>query len=159
MKNYIKELIPYIVIIIAVLLIRTFIMTPVNVDGDSMNNTLYNGDIMILKKLDKNYERNEIVVFKRNNDRLIKRVIALPGEKVKCVSGIIYVDNVEYEDKFANGKTGDFEEVKLDSNEYFVLGDNRGNSLDSRFFGPVREDQILGTTNLIIFPFNRIRKL
>ena len=157
-ENIVKEIIPYIVIIVVVLLIRMFILTPVNVDGDSMNDTLHNNDIMILKKFDKNYERNEIVVFKRNNDRLIKRVIALPGEKVKCVSGIIYVNNEEYEDSYANGKTSDFQETILGEDEYYVLGDNRGNSMDSRIFGPVKKEQILGTTDLIIFPFTRIKK-
>jgi len=159
MKHFIKEIIPYVIIIIVVLLIRTFIITPVNVDGPSMNDTLHDNDIMLLKKFDKTYERNEIVVFSRNSDRLVKRIIGLPGEKIKCVSGIIYINNEEYEDKYALGTTDDFEEVKLGNNEYFVMGDNRGNSLDSRIFGPISDSQIIGTTDLIIFPFNRIRKL
>ena len=158
MKNFIKEIGPYLLIIIVVLLVRMYVITPVNVDGDSMNNTLLDKDIMILKKYDKTYERNEIVVFQRNKDRLIKRVIGLPNEKIKCVSGIIYINNEEYDDIYATGKTADFEEHTLGKNEYFVLGDNRENSMDSRIIGPIKDNQILGTTDLIIFPFTRIKK-
>lgn len=155
----IKELIPYVVIILAVILIRVFIVTPVTVDGPSMNNTLFHGDIMVLNKMTKNnIKRDDIVVFKRGKERLIKRVIGLPGEKIKCVSGIIYINNEEYDNKYATGDTKDFEEVTIGNDSYFVMGDNRGNSLDSRYFGPIKKETILGTTDLIIFPFNHIKK-
>lgn len=157
MNKFVKELIPYIIIIVVVIIIRCFIITPVRVDGPSMNNTLYDGDIMMLVLFDKNYQRNDVVVFNKKDEKLIKRVIALPGEKVKCVSGIIYVNNEEYEDIHANGKTEDFKEYILGEDEYFVMGDNRNNSLDSRIFGPVKKENILGKTNSIIFPFNHFR--
>ena len=157
MNKFIKELIPYLIIVIVVIIIRCFIVTPVRVDGPSMNNTLYDGDIMMLVLFDKNYQRDDIVVFKKGEEKLIKRVIGLPHDKVKCVSGIIYVNNEEYDDKYANGKTSDFHEYILGDNEYFVLGDNRNNSLDSRTFGPIKKDKILGKTNMIIFPFNHFK--
>lgn len=159
MKNFIKEILPYIIIILVVILIRTYIITPVTVDGPSMNVTLFNGDVMILNKWDKNIERDEIVVFKKGNDRLIKRVIALPNEKIKCVSGKIYINNEEYNDIHGYGKTLDFEEHTLGNDEYFVIGDNRENSFDSRAFGPINKKNIMGTTNLIIFPFKHISVL
>lgn len=155
----IKEILPYVAIILVVVLIRMFIVTPVTVDGPSMNNTLQDGDVMILNKINKgNIKRNDIIVFKRNNNRLIKRVIALPNEKVKCVSGIIYINNEEYDDIHATGNTKDFQEYVLKDDEYFAVGDNRENSFDSRSFGPVKKEAILGTTDLIIFPFNHIKK-
>lgn len=151
----IKEIYPYALIILVVILIRTFIITPVTVDQVSMNDTLYKGDVLLLKKFDKNYERFEVIVFKRNNDRLIKRVIALPGEKIKCVSGIVYVNNEEISNEHIKGKTDDFHEVILGDDEYFVMGDNRENSMDSRMFGPIKKENILGTTDFRIFPFNK----
>ena len=85
----IKEAIPYIVIILVVVLIRSFIVTPVRVSGTSMYPTLDNGQVLILNKLDKDYERMDIVVFDYNGERLIKRVIALPGEKIKIEDNTI----------------------------------------------------------------------
>ncbi len=159
MKKIIKEIIPYIVIILVVVLIRSFIITPVTVDGPSMEKTLFSGDVMILKKFAKNnLKKGEIVVIQKGSNKLIKRLFAMPGEKIKCVSGIIYVNNEEVDDSHANGKTPDFKEYILGDDEYFVIGDNRNNSFDSRSFGPVKKDQILGTTDLIIFPFNHFKK-
>ncbi len=157
MNKVIKEMLPYIIIIIVVVIIRTFIITPITVDVPSMNNTLYDGDVMLLNIFDKNYQRNDIIVFKEGNDKLIKRVIALPHEKVKCVSKIIYVNNEEYNDEYATGQTDDFKEYILGDNEYFVLGDNRTNSKDSRIIGPINKDRILGKTNIVIFPFNHFK--
>ena len=77
----IKELIPYILIISLVILIRTFIITPVRVDGPSMEDTLENGDILLLQKFNNNYQRFDIVVLNYNNEKLVKRIIGLPGEK------------------------------------------------------------------------------
>ena len=83
MKKIIKELYPYVIIVIVVVLFRTFIATPVRVDGDSMNTTLKNKDIVILNKLDKSIERFDIVIIDFDGYKLVKRVIALPGESIK----------------------------------------------------------------------------
>ena len=87
MKKYLKEIYPYIVIIITVVLIRTFIVTPVRVDGKSMYSTLDNGDILILNKMSKNYNRFDIVVVKIGGSKIVKRIIGLPGDKIE------YIDN------------------------------------------------------------------
>ena len=79
MKKIIKEVYPYIIIIVCVVLFRTFIATPVRVDGNSMNDTLNNNDILILNKLDTSYERFDIVVINYGNTKLVKRIIGLPG--------------------------------------------------------------------------------
>ena len=94
----IKEFIPYLVIILIVVLIRCFVVTPVRVSGTSMYPTLKNNDIVLLKKFDKNIERFDIVVFNYNNSKLIKRVIGLPGETVKYVNGILYINNKKIDD-------------------------------------------------------------
>ena len=156
MQKFIKEIIPYIIIIVVVVLIRTFIITPVTVDGPSMEKTLYSNDVMLLYKFNKNnIKRYDIVVFKYGNDRLIKRLIGLPGETIKCVDGKIYINDEDKSNEYGYGNNFDFSETTLKDNEYFVMGDNREDSLDSRYFGSVSSDQILGNTNYIIFPFNR----
>lgn len=154
--KFLKSILPYIIIILVVVIIRVFIVTPVTVDGPSMNETLHNGDVLLLKKFDKSFDRYDVVVFKRGNDRLIKRVLALPNEKIKCVSGIIYVNNEEIDDSNKHGNNVDFAEYILGNDEYFVVGDNRENSYDSRFFGPIKKDMILGVTDLRLYPFNRL---
>lgn len=158
-KNWFKELIPYLIILVTIVLIRSFIVTPVRVSGESMKNTLMGGEIMILNKLGnvKRYSMvvADIVINGQKDDTVIKRVYGLPGEKIRCENGNIYINNRKIEDKYAHGETYDFDEVTLKEDEYFLLGDNRVVSLDSRYVGPVKKDAIEGTTSLIIWPFNK----
>jgi len=156
-KKTFKELIPYIVIIIVVVIIRTYIITPVRVTGESMYPTLHDGEIMLLYKLT-DFKRNDIVVIDTDSSDgyIIKRVIALPGETVSYENGTLYINDKKQSDKYADGITEDFKRIKLAKDEYFVMGDNRSWSKDSRIIGPVKEKDILGTTNITIFPFNKI---
>ena len=82
-KNWLKELLPYVIIVLVVVLIRSFIVTPIQVDGSSMYPTLEDKELLILKKYDKSFDRFDIVVFEYNGVRLIKRVIGLPGETIE----------------------------------------------------------------------------
>ena len=155
--KYIKELLPYVIIIVVVVLIRTFIITPVRVQGSSMKTTLNNGDILLLYKLGK-YNRNDIVVLKEamDNEIIIKRIIGMPGEIIEIVDNTIYINEEPIEDKHAYGKTGDYPKTLLKEDEYFLLGDNRVVSKDSRIFGPVKKSSIKGKTIVRLFPFNKI---
>lgn len=153
--NFIKEVIPYIIILVSVILIRTYLVTPIIVSGDSMNDTLVNGELMILNKISE-VDRFDIVVVDIKTEKIIKRVIAMPGESISCENGIIFVNDKKIETEYSKGTTPDFERVKLADDEYFVLGDNRENSFDSQDFGPIKKSQILGTTKLVLFPFTRI---
>ena len=150
----IKELIPYVIILIVVVLIRTFIVTPIMVSGPSMQPTLDGGEIMLLNKMDK-IERFDVVVVDIKTEEIIKRVIAMPGESISCENGIIYVNGKKQEEEYSEGNTYDFEKVILKDNEYFVMGDNREDSLDSRVLGSFNESQIKGTAKLVLFPFNK----
>ena len=158
-KSFIKELIPYVIILIVVVLIRSFIVTPVMVSGTSMSPTLKGREIMILNKLDKKITRYEIVVLDTNHEDIIKRVIGLPGETISCENNTIYVNSRKIDDKFGAGVTSDFKKITLGKDEYFVLGDNRENSLDSRYYGPFKKKEIKGSTKLIVFPFHKIGKV
>ena len=154
MKKFLKEVYPYVIIIAVVVLIRTFLYTPIRVDGPSMYPTLNNGNIMILNKFSK-VDRFDIVVIKskRLNEVLIKRVIALPGETLEVKNGIIYINGKKIKDKYGYGKTSDVGKMKIPENEYFVMGDNRVVSADSRYFGTFKKKEIKGTTRFRLFPF------
>ena len=157
MKEKIKEVLPYVIILVAVILFRTFVATPVIVNGPSMQETLHTNDILILRRTSK-INRYDIVVANHNGDKLIKRVMGIPGDKVKCVSGIIYVNNEEVSN-YGYGTSFDFAQVILGENEYFLIGDNREDSLDSRYFGPVEKSNISGVADFRVFPFTKIGKL
>ncbi len=157
--KWIKELIPYVIIVIVVFLIRTYIITPVKVQGTSMNPTLKNGEVMILNKWDNNYKRFSIVVLTYENKKLIKRVIGVAGDNVKYKNNKLYINGKYVKENFKHKKTDNFslEELgydKIPEGYYLVLGDNRTNSMDSRLIGLINEKDIQGTTNFSLFPFS-----
>lgn len=160
-----KSIIPYIAIIVAVILFRSFVITPIRVDGSSMYSTLKDGEILLLKKYDKNIKRFDVVVFYYGNSRLIKRVIGMPGEKVEYKNNKLYINGKYIKEPFLkkHQKTYDFKLKKLGvskipEGEYFVLGDNRTNSTDSRMIGLISKDKMQGKTDFVIFPFNKFGK-
>jgi len=159
--KFIKEAIPYLVIILVVLIIRTFIVTPILVQGESMVPTLDGGELMILKKYDTNYKRFDIVVVNKNveGDNLIKRVIALPGETIRYKSNRLYINDKIIDDVYAYGETENFQEITLGEDEYFLMGDNREISKDSRTLGIIKKEEIEGTVGIVLFPFNKIGKV
>ena len=152
----IKEILPYVLIIIAVILIRTFIITPVRVDGASMDQTLEDGQILLLYKL-ANIDYWDIVVLdeEKEGEIIIKRIIGMPGDTVSIKDNTVYVNGEELEEDYAYGETSDYEEITLGDDEYFILGDNRPISKDSRYFGPVKEDEIIGKVIFRLWPFNK----
>lgn len=156
----IKELLPYIIVIIIVILIKIFIINPVKVDGDSMYATLYDGDIMLLNKTSywfNEIERFDIVVVNHNGKDLIKRVIALPGESVEFKDNKLYINGKYIEQSFLNKNeiTEDFVLTNIKENNYFLVGDNRDISLDSRILGTFDKKDIKGKAIFTIFPFTR----
>lgn len=158
--KYLREYIPYIVIIIVVILIRTFIVTPIIVNGESMDHTLKDGEIMILNKIKPaiyGYKRFQIVVIKTGKTHIIKRIIGLPGETISYEEGILYINGKKTEDPYAGKYQISGVNTVLADDEYFVLGDNRAISKDSRYsdVGNIKEKDIMGNTKLVIFPFNK----
>lgn len=160
MKKFINDLIPYIIIVIVVVLFRTFIMTPAVVDGLSMYDTLNNHDIVIINKIvmkTNNINRFDIVVLKNNTDgdKIIKRVIGLPGEKIEYKDNKLYINGEEIEDNFKTNETTDFT-AETKENEYFVLGDNRELSKDSRYLGNFKKENIIGKVDFRFYPFDKL---
>ena len=166
-KNIVKEILSYVIVIVIALLIKIYIFTPVKVDGDSMYPTLLDGEIMFLNEIGyhlNGVERFDIVVVTKNNKRLIKRVIGLPGETVEYKDNILYINGEEVKEEFKHGKTDDFklEDIECEiipEGYYLVLGDNRENSLDSRKIGLVSKKEIKGKTDFVVFPFNKFGKV
>ena len=166
MNKLLKEIIPYIIIAVIVILIRTYIVTPVVVVGTSMAPTLNDGQILLLNKFDYSFneiDRYDIVVIEADNGEIIKRIMGLPGEYIEYKDNYLYINNEKIETKY-NFKTDDFkledicECTKIPEDKYLVLGDNRGNSLDSRGpIGLVDKKYIKGSTNISIWPIKKIK--
>ena len=163
-KYYLKEYGPFVITIIIVLLFKHYFYSPIMVSGVSMETTLLNNDIMILDKValrNDGIQRFDIVVIRYKNKYLIKRVIGLPGEEVEIKDNKLYINGEYIEEPFLNKGTvtKDFKlEGTVPEDFYFVMGDNRSNSNDSRYLGCFSIDRIDGKTSLTIFPFNRVGK-
>lgn len=168
-KRVIKEYGGYVLIIIVVILVKMYIVSPVMVSGESMYSTLHGGDVMILDKLSYHFneiKRFDIVVVKYEKKSIIKRVIGLPGDVVECIDNKLYINGKIYVEKYLdeNTVTNDFDIVSISGekvipdNYYLVLGDNREISLDSRRIGLIKKSDIEGKASFTIFPFNRFGK-
>lgn len=161
-----RTIVSYAFIILIVVLIRLFIFDPVRVEGHSMDTTLSDGEIMILNKVyyrKNDIERFDIVVVDEGDKNIIKRVIGLPGEVISYRNNKLYIDGQEVSDPFPSKKTedftlGDIGHERIPGGCYFVMGDNRSNSLDSRSeaIGVIRKKQILGKANLVVWPLNKV---
>lgn len=165
-RQIVKDIISYTLIVVAVILIRVFIFDPVRVDGDSMNNTLADGEILILNKIKykrTDIKRYDVVVIKIGDKKIIKRVIGLPNEVITIKNNKLYADGVELDNSFASTTTEDFDLseiglVKIPGDSYFVLGDNRSVSADSRYtdVGTIKKNLIEGKASLVIWPLKKI---
>ena len=160
-KGIIKEYLPFTLFVILIIGIRIFICSPINVNGTSMSTTLKDGDIMLLNKigLRKGIKRFDIVVVKTDNNYLIKRVIGLPNETISYNDEKLYINGKVVEDEYNLNVTGDIEPLEIGNDEYYVMGDNRNISKDSRMIGTIKKDKIIGKTNFVIYPFNKFGKV
>ena len=165
MIKFLKELIPYLIIVVVVVLIRTFLVTPVFVVGDSMVPTLKDKQVLLLDKFKYRFsdiDRFDIVVIKVGKKEIIKRVIGLPGEYVEYKDSKLYINGKVLENDF-DFDTIDFTmseictEEKIPYNKYFVLGDNRLVSSDSRIIGLIDKKDILGKAGFSIWPIKTIK--
>jgi len=171
--NFFSEMVKVVIISLMIVLpIRYFLIQPFYVKGASMEPNFYDHEYLIIDEITYRFDepkRGDIVVFKYPKDPrqfFIKRVVGLPGETVKIEDGLVYVDGQDgYQPLQEDYLSDDVEtimplrgytQVKLAQDEYFLLGDNREQSFDSRAFGPVKREFIIGRTWLRGWPVNRL---
>lgn len=176
-KKYIFSLIEMIVVIAITVCIFKFVVIPVRIDGSSMENTLHDQDIALINAIGvkaDNIERFDIVVVYSDvlDEKIIKRIIGLPGDTIEFKHDVLYINGVETEQDFLDPKfveeskeaynaqnfTDDFK-TTVGEGEYFVMGDNRLRSTDSREIGTFTIDDIIGSKGIVIFPFSDIQWL
>ncbi len=165
-----------IIAVILAFLIRTYIFTPIVVDGESMMPTLLDHERIILNKFGTDIDsidRFDVVVFHATEERdYIKRVIGLPGDHIEYKNDTLYINGKKYDEPYLEEYkaemggaplTGDFtlEEVTgsatVPDNQLFLMGDNRQNSLDSREIGTIPVEEIVGKANFVYWPVNEIK--
>ena len=172
MKEIIKELagwLLYIVLIIALTwIVVTFVGQRTEVSGSSMETTLSDKDPLLVDKMTYRFrdpKRYDIVVFPyqyQDNTYYIKRIIGLPGETVQILSGMVYIDGMRLDEHYGNEimeNPGIAEEpLTLGEDEYFVLGDNRNNSSDSRAsdVGLIHRKDLIGRAWIRVWPLSQI---
>lgn len=150
LKKWVIELaISCVIGLVLGLSITHFIACIGNVEGSSMEPTLYDGDKVIINRLVEP-EVGDIIVFELEDRSLIKRVIGVPGDKVIIKDSKVYVNGDLIEEPYIKDvefDSGQYSDTILDEGVYYVMGDNRNDSFDSRYFGTVSEEQIVGVTN------------
>ena len=167
-KGILRELLEWIVFLLIIIgvtyLIITYVGQRTKVSGQSMETTLHDGDNLIVDKISYRFrepERFEIIVFPyqhKENTYYIKRIIGLPGETVQIVEGCVYIDGEPLDEHYGNElmeNAGFAEEpIVLGEDEYFVLGDNRNHSSDSRepSVGVLHREDLLGRAWIRIWP-------
>ena len=184
-KSLGREILEWVVTIVAAvaiaLVIRTFIFEPVRVDGQSMDDTLADGEIMIVSKLGYssfdfiggrvsafgNPKRFDVVICRypgRGYTNFVKRVVGLPGDTGSVQDGYLYINDEKYDEPYINddyrsGYLNNFAPFTVPDGQYFVMGDHRNNSNDSRSIGPIDRNMIVGHVVQVVFPFSSFRSI
>lgn len=171
LKDFIWETLKVIIISLVIIVpVRYFLIQPFYVKGASMEPNFYDHEYLIIDEISyrlNSPERGDIVVFRYPYDPsqyFIKRIIGLPGETLRLNDGEITIANPSHPDGFILDEdlylpdifTQGSADITLDFNQYYILGDNRASSLDSRSFGPIELGDIIGKVWVRGWPFNRI---
>ncbi|MEK7463981.1 MAG: signal peptidase I [Patescibacteria group bacterium] len=170
-ENFVKEIIKFTLIALAIVIpVRAYVAQPFIVSGASMDPTFSTGQYLIVDQLSYHFEnpkRGEVIIFKYPRDPetfFIKRIIGLPGETISLENGKVTIINVEHPDGILidetyitkDHKTSDTFTTTLGHNEYFVMGDNRPQSSDSRAWGPLEDKYIVGRPFVRLLPLTKI---
>lgn len=176
--NWKKELVSWIltlVVAVAVALpVRTFVFEPIRVDGESMCDTLQNGEVMIVTKpeyLAGDPQRGDVIICKYpgRKENFVKRVMGVPGDVISIISNVVYRNGEKLDEPYLTPDRNDngfsMAPFTLEEGEYFVMGDNRDNSHDSRNYynystpAAITRDMIVGHVRWVVFPFANFRSV
>ena len=173
--NFVWEILKIVIISLAIIIpIRYFLIQPFYVKGASMDPNFFDGDYLIIDEISYRFsapEREDVIIFRYPLDQsqfFIKRIIGLPGETVKVEDGKVFIKNksiasgefvLDESSYLENISTAGNLEMSLGDDEYFVLGDNRDASSDSRKWGAIKKDYIIGRAWVRAWPFNRVKIL
>lgn len=151
----------FIFLIAAVFFVFRFVVGITIINGNSMNPTIADGDVILTSDMFYTPERNDIVIFHDEDGYdVIKRIIGLPNETIAIQNGVILVDGEPMKSKFATGIPNDMPKITVESGSYFLIGDNRtpGESLDSRNsdIGSVPKEKVTGEAILSLLPFELV---
>ncbi len=166
-KEFLKDSVKAIIFIVVVLFLMIYVVSITQVVGNSMSPNYQNGEILVLNKFKYRFfkiKRGDIVSLKYANTKyLIKRVIGLPGDTIYIKNNILYINNQEYKEDYIKGlnyddfNLTDLGYTTIPENMYFVLGDNRSDSIDSREIGLVKKEDIIGKASIRIWPLNKFK--
>jgi signal peptidase I, bacterial type len=174
-KKYLISFLEMMFMIAIIICIFKFIVIPVKIEGNSMESTLHNESVALINKIgvkEENIHRFDVVVVYSDtlNEKIIKRVIGMPGDHIEFKNDVLYINgrmtqqdfldkNFIIESKILYNASQFTEDFSADVGEgqYFVMGDNRLRSTDSRVLGTFSIDDIIGTEGIVIFPFNQIQ--
>ncbi|MCP3933835.1 MAG: signal peptidase I [Actinomycetia bacterium] len=157
--------------LIAALVIKTFLFQAFYIPSGSMEQTLQIDDRVLVNKIAYEYgdfSRGDVIVFHRppaappsDTDEFIKRIIGLPGDTLEAIDGVVYVNGLPIEEPYLDpgDLTYDLPSTVVPDGYLFVMGDNRNNSTDSRRFGSVSQDLVVGKAFLIVWPFGSMGSL
>ena len=170
--EFFKDFMWYIIVFLIIGFILIFIVAFQTVAGNSMNPTLHDGQVVLVSKLPFEPRRNQIVLFKSEGKSYVKRVIGLPGEKVEYMDGILYINDNPFKETYLDEKIETYNFLFHDicpleicpdgvipEGKYFVMGDNRPESSDSRDpkIGLISKDNLRGKLIYSIFPFKSVK--
>lgn len=152
------------VVVVLAFVIRTFFIQTYVIEGPSMEPNFYSNQYLLLDKISYHFRppvRGEVVVLHPPNEpttNYIKRVIGLPGDTIEIKNGHVFINDHQLSEPYISSSVITNLEhitprVVLFANQYFVLGDNRPDSKDSRTIGPITKSEIVGRTFMIVFPF------